>query len=137
MTALADNFPLASNGFPAHVGTTAPPYPLLGQMWFNPDTGVIQIYNGTIWDSVSTAVDVQVIDLNTPGGANIGAAFVAWDALPGNSLTGSLVFATYGSPLRTYVLADLANPSVTASWTVITDSSGIDPTSLALDGGNF
>ena len=123
MTGLADNFPFTGNGFPAYVGTTAPLNAMLGQIWFNPTSGATQVYTATGWETVNASVDVQVINLNTPGGAGIGQAYINWFVVPGNVVTGSLVYGLYGSPPLTYVLDNMANPSADASWIALNGST--------------
>lgn len=124
MTGLADNYPFTGNGFPAYVGTTEPLNPLLGQMWFHPTTGVTMVYTSTGWKTVNTAVNAQTINLNAPGGATIGAAYLNWAVTPGNAITGSVVFATYGEPVKTYVLTNFSAPTQDASWSVMTGVNG-------------
>lgn len=123
MTGLADNFPFTGNGFPAYVGTTAPQNAMLGQIWFNPTSGATQVYTNTGWETVNASVDVQVINLNTPGGAGIGQAYINWFVVPGNVITGSLIYGLYGSPPLTYVLDNMANPSADASWIALNGST--------------
>lgn len=124
MTGLADNYPFTGNGFPAYVGTTAPLNPLLGQIWFNPTNGVTQVYTSTGWVTVNTSVNAQTINLNSPGGPTIGAAYLNWAVTPGNAITGSVVFATYGSPIKTYVLTNMGAPTTDAAWSVMTGVNG-------------
>lgn len=39
---------------------TSPPVPLAGQLWYNTTTGLLNIYNGVSWDSVSLAPTAPV-----------------------------------------------------------------------------
>ncbi len=124
MTGLADNFPFTGNGFPAYVGTVAPQNPLIGQIWFNPNNGVTQIWTAVGWQTQNTSVNAQTVNLNVPGGSGIGQAYLYWAVVPGNSITGSVIFATYGYPIKTYVLTNFANPTSDAAWSVMTGVNG-------------
>jgi endosialidase-like protein len=63
------------------------------------------------------------IDLGS-GQADIGAAFLEWDAIPGNDLPIGQVYATWGSPPHTYVLTEHDAPEDPDSWTDITGGPG-------------
>lgn len=131
MTGLADTFAFSTYGFPAYVDVNPPSSPLLGWIWFNPASGVTQVYTPTGWVTVTASLAIQEIDLNTPGGANLGAAYTAWDAVAGNDITGGLVFATYGSPVQSYVLTDMSAPAVTTSWLSLGGGGGSADTQFA------
>lgn len=49
MSTLADIYSYSNNGFPAYVSPTPPPDPPNNNIWFNPDTGDLQIWNGSEW----------------------------------------------------------------------------------------
>jgi hypothetical protein len=95
-------FPMAAGG----TGIAATP-----QLW---------AFDGSGWLLVNpppSTITTKSIDLNNPGGANLGAAYNAWAAVPGNALSGDIIIASYGTPAQAYVLTDKAHPGQTASWT--------------------
>lgn len=67
--------------------------------------------------------ETSTLDFGTTG-TDIGNAFVIWDAIPGNELPLGQVYATWGSPVQTYVLTDHDHPEDPASWTNITGGPG-------------
>lgn len=91
--------------FPGAAGATTKP-----EVW---------AFDGNAWRRANpdTTISTQSIDLNNPGAANIGAAYSAWAALPGNNISGNVVIATFGTPAQAYVLTDPNAPAQTASWT--------------------
>jgi hypothetical protein len=91
--------------FPGAAGTTTTP-----ELW---------AFDGSGWRRVNPppgAINTQSVNLNNPGGADIGAAATAW-ITAGNTITGDIVIATYGVPAQAYVLTNKAQPGVAASWT--------------------
>lgn len=68
------------------------------------------------WTPPSETPAVQVVDLDTPGDASVGAAAGAWIDVNG-PLTGNPVVATYGN--QTWVLTDPDAPAADASWSAL------------------
>lgn len=66
----------------------------------------------------SGGADLESVDLNTPGGANIGAAASAW-ILANGPLPGDITIGLYGSPADPYLLVDASNPGQIASWVAL------------------
>lgn len=76
-------------------------------------------FDGTGWRLVNPDANITTQAIALTGGANIGAAYTAWAGTPGNTLTGSIVIATYGTPAQAYVLTNPTQPGVQASWTAL------------------
>lgn len=89
--------------FPGAAGTTGKP-----ELW---------AFDGTGWRLVNPSVTITTQSITLGAGADIGAAYTAWTATPGNVITGSVVIATYGTPAQAYVLTNSAAPGAAASWT--------------------
>ena len=92
-----------------------------GSIALNFDTGGLPelwASNGTAWQRINppAAITTQSINLGAAG-ADIGAAYTLWAATPGNTLTGNVVIATWGTPAQAYVLTNSANPGAAVSWT--------------------
>lgn len=71
------------------------------------------------WERVNPpagAVTQQAVNLNNPGGADIGAAATAWIGANA-AFTGDIVLGTYGNPAQAYILTNAAAPGNAASWT--------------------
>jgi len=89
--------------FPGAAGTTTKP-----ELW---------AFDGTGWRLVNPTAAVTTQSVTLGAGADIGAAYTAWAALPGNTLTGSVIIATYGTPAQAYVLTNTSAPGAPSSWT--------------------
>lgn len=63
--------------------------------------------------------DVEVQHIGLPGGLNIGAAYTTWAGNAGNTLTGKLIIADFGTPTKSYILTDPTKPNLVASWQAI------------------
>lgn len=76
-------------------------------------------YDGVAWRTVNPDVTIttQSVNLTGSAGADIGAAYATWAAAPGNTLSGSVVIATWGSPAQAYVLTNASAPGTATSWT--------------------
>ena len=68
------------------------------------------------WLRVNPATVTQSLVFGTAG-ADVGAAYTAWAAVPGNALTGDVVVASWGTPTQAYVLTNKAAAGAAASWT--------------------
>ena len=76
---LDENFiHLLENG----ANTTAPGSPLTGQLWWNSTANVMQVYNGTVWKTISAAT--------------------AASSAPSNNVTGDLWFDTTNQQLKVW-----------------------------------
>lgn len=76
-------------------------------------------HDGSAWRRINPpagAITTQSVDLNTPGGATVGAAATAWVAANA-AFSGDIVIATYGTPAQAYVLTTPGSPGVDTSWT--------------------
>ena len=75
-------------------------------------------FDGTAWRTVNPDVTISTQSVNLGStGTSIGAAYTTWSGTPGNTLTGNVVIATFGSPAQAYVLTNAAAPGTDASWT--------------------
>ncbi len=74
-------------------------------------------FDGTAWRTVNPDVTVSTQSIVLGAAANIGQAYTNWAGLPGNSITGNVVIATFGTPAQAYVLTNAGSPGVSASWT--------------------
>lgn len=75
--------------------------------------------DGAGWRQVNPppgAITQQAVDLNTPGGADVGAAAAAWIAANA-AFTGDMVIGTFGVPAQAYILTNPATPGQAGSWT--------------------
>lgn len=65
------------------IGTGPPPLPTAGRMWFNPTTGVTQVFDGTNWQAVSSEPGATVsVGPTAPASPNDGDLW--WDANNGD-----------------------------------------------------
>jgi hypothetical protein len=81
-------------------------------------------FDSSAWRRVNptTTITTQSITLGTVG-ANIGAAYTTWSGTPGNTITGNVVIASWGTPQQAYVLTNTALPGAAASWTSLGGST--------------
>jgi hypothetical protein len=80
-------------------------------------------FDGTAWRTVNPDVTVSTQSIILGAAANIGQAYTNWSGTPGNSITGNVVIATFGSPAQAYVLTNASSPGVSASWTSLGGST--------------
>ena len=92
MSNLADNFPytgpVTNPSYPAYTGTTAPANPTIGTIWFNPTSGIMQVFTATGWQAASGG--------GTAGGRLVDLTDVdAMGALDGDILVYDLTSSTW------------------------------------------
>lgn len=73
-------------------------------------------HDGAAWRRINPPLTTQSIAFGTTG-ANVGAGYAAWAAIPGNALTGQVIIGTWGSPAQAYVLTAPTAPNNAANWT--------------------
>ncbi len=78
---------------------------------------VMFFFDGTAWRVVNPDVTVSTQSIIFGAAANIGQAYTTWAATPGNTITGNVVIATFGTPSQAYVLTNTTSPGVASSWT--------------------
>lgn len=80
------------------------------------DKPVMYFFDGSAWRTVNPDVTVTTQSIALGAAANIGAAYTTWAATPGNTLTGNVIIATYGTPAQAYVLTNPAAAGTSTSW---------------------
>jgi len=78
---------------------------------------VIYLHDGVGYRIANPDVTITTQSITLGTAADIGAAYTAWATTPANTITGSVVIATFGTPAQAYVLTNSAAPGVAASWT--------------------
>lgn len=76
-------------------------------------------FDGTAWRLCNPAASVTPQSITLGAGANIGQAYGAWAGSPGNTLTGDVIIATYGTPSQAYLLVNRSSPTVAGSWVAL------------------
>lgn len=93
-------------------------------------------WNPVNWEEISPNAP-QYIDLNTPGGADIGAAWTAWAGVNvTNVRTSVIVIASFGTPVSKFVLKNLAHPELEASWERLSTDLDLANAAEVLAGSN-
>jgi len=78
---------------------------------------VIYLHDGVGYRIANPDVTITTQSITLGAAADIGAAYTAWATTPANTITGSVVIATFGTPAQAYVLTNSAAPGLAASWT--------------------